>query len=117
MTLIAPKIESFANIKDFFRALVAVNASENPKFSHRNFARRLGWPVSLMADVVADRRTLSVARALQLAVSLKLTADAADQLVDLCLVSSRNREVRSNFEQRIARESRNGQGARGGHSN
>lgn len=95
---IALSVQGFDSCRGYFDSFVKQNSALDPKYSLRFFSSRLDWPRSLISDVIAGRKNLSVERAVQFARSIGLSAVDTELLVCLALKESTNDETRSYFE-------------------
>lgn len=74
-----PDIFKHEQVTDFLQDFFSVNQP----LSHRQFANILNWPTSLLNDLLANRRGLSVARAVEFGQRFEMTAPEIERLIYL----------------------------------
>lgn len=62
--ILLPAPARFKNYREYFSDFIEKN-SKNKSFSQRSFAKKVGWPVSYLNDLVKGRKHLTVSRVLQ----------------------------------------------------
>jgi hypothetical protein len=98
-----PDLAECATARDFVQRLIDVNRARNGALSIRWFGQRLDWPASYINDVLADRKQLTLQRALELAKAFDLDMIQTEQLVLLCLASSREAPIAHHFRTELDR--------------
>jgi hypothetical protein len=96
----SPKISNFQVASEFFREFYKQN---HPALSHRKFAAEIGWPVSLLGDMIQGRKRLSINRAIEFSNFLKLDSVQCEHLILLSLKDVENPEVQ-NFAQSLLKK-------------
>lgn len=100
-----PNVHRMSDGSEFFTAFLALNAKKSAKgtnaFSHRAVAKRLAWPVSLISDLAAGRKVLSVRRAIEFARFAGCDFFATERLIYLALRGEGGPIVREHFDDRL----------------
>ena len=99
-----PNVRNHTHTRAFLSELVRINQGN---FSHRKFAREIGWPLSLLGDLMAGRRGLSIARAVELARYFKMTGIETERLIMFALRDVESPEVQAYVDNFIAKEGTN----------
>lgn len=81
MSLICPDVADYDNYQDFFRAFIDINKREISAFSLEYFARKIGWPKSVLSDAVSNRRNFTVSRCLQFAEFMNMNSLEVETLI------------------------------------
>ncbi|MCC7404944.1 MAG: TIGR02147 family protein [Bdellovibrionales bacterium] len=93
-----PNLRKYHVAVDFFSDLYDQNKRSRSTFSHRSFAKKVGWPASYLADLLKKRRKLTVTRALQFASAVKLTPAETEHLILMCLAEFEDLQVADHFK-------------------
>lgn len=91
-----PRISDFTDYRAFLTALMVSNQSKR-FFSHRFLARKFGYPVSYLNDVISGRKSLTLNRAIPLAKALRLDELDTEYLIILVLQENHQAPVRQYF--------------------
>lgn len=91
-----PRPSEFSDYRAFLVALIAANKSKR-FFSSRFLARKFGYPVSYLNDVISGRKSLTLNRAIPLAKALKLDDLDTEYLIILVLQENPAAPVRQYF--------------------
>lgn len=102
--MITPDIQNYQSIRDFLRDLYEINKAESAKTSFRFFAMKLKWPVSLLNDIMSGRKRLTISKALELGLFLKLDAVDIERLVFLSLQQSEDKDTFEFFSKKLKEE-------------
>jgi len=94
-----PDIETYSDYREFFRDFIDQNKALGPKYSYRYFAKKLGWPISLIHDVISGRKSLSITRCLEFSAFANLDDIKTKHFVFLCIDAS----VSDTYKATIAR--------------
>jgi len=96
-----PDIKKFDRVQPFLAAFIETNQLKGD-FTFRKFAAEIGWPASLLVDLIARRRPFSIARAAEFARFFSLNGPDSERLIYLCMRDvdgeSLNQFVDSYFE-------------------
>jgi hypothetical protein len=92
-------IQNYQDYKSYFRDFLLENKTFDPKFSHRSFAKRLNWPVSLVNDVISERKSLTLSRCLEFCTFATFSEEQTRYFLFLCLMNHPNERLR-NFVER-----------------
>jgi uncharacterized protein (TIGR02147 family) len=60
-----PNLDQFFSYREYLSKFVALNQEASKNFSYGFFSKKLGWPKSLLHDIVNGRKALGVRRALE----------------------------------------------------
>lgn len=103
--MIIPNIFHYNDHTSFLKEFIDVNKKNNTKYSHRFLAKKLNWPVSLLSDVIAERKGLTVVRCIELARFLSLDDLETEHLIYLSLQNNSNQMVQNHFQTLIQKRS------------
>jgi plasmid maintenance system antidote protein VapI len=87
-----PKVQDFKNALGFFSEFYQLNQIEK---SHRAFAEEIGWPASLVSDIMHQRKNLTLNRAVEFAHFFKFNGVEQEYLVMLALQDVDNIHARN----------------------
>jgi hypothetical protein len=96
-----PEIFNYTKANDFIRDLYNRNKARNPAFSYGFVSSCLSWPPSLIADLIAERRQMTMQRALELGRWLELDDYRLDYLVLLALKEKRGKSISDYIEKKL----------------
>lgn len=85
-------IYEYDNSTQFLKASLQDKAKQNPSYSMRAFAKKLGLSSGGLSLILNRKKKLSVARAYEIAVALELNSEEADYFVTLVMHESANSE-------------------------
>jgi hypothetical protein len=85
-----PPLEKYHRAQDFFRDFYELN---QPNITYRSFAAEIGWPASLLCDMVHGLKVLAVERAIEFASAMNLNSVQQARLIMLALKEVRNIDV------------------------
>lgn len=97
-----PDIFAHEHVPNFLQDFFSINQP----LSHRQFASLLDWPVSLLGDLIAGRRGISVARAVEFGQRFGMTAPEIERLIYLSLRDSDSPSLSSFVESYLRSEGR-----------
>lgn len=100
-------MKSYPTAREFFRAYYEIN---QPGLSHRKFAKAIGWPTSLLGDMIQGRKMLTLNRAIEFAKFMDLNNAQAQYMMMLSLKSADNPTVRDYAEKFMKLEDLDGEG-------
>ncbi len=97
-----PDIQTYDDGRTFLKDVYELNKAKNASF--RFYASKLKWPVSYLNEVIQGRKKLSLARALEFGLFLKLDSVDLERLVFLALKDSETPNIQSYFNKKISEE-------------
>lgn len=97
-----PDIQTYDDGRTFLKDVYELNKDKNASF--RFYASKLKWPVSYLNEVIQGRKKLSLARALEFGLFLKLDSVDLERLVFLALKDSETPGIQSYFNKKISEE-------------
>ncbi len=99
-------IKDYDCYREFLKRYINQKILENENLSIRWFSQKLNWPVSLINDVFANRRKLTISRLIELANFIQLNSVETEFLVYLGLKDSENEAVKVHFTKEIDAKSK-----------
>jgi len=96
-----PEIQKFSRSSDYFAEFLRLNKGH---ISHRSFAAEIGWPMSLIGDIIQGRKGLSIARALEFSRHFGLTGPEGERLVVFALADMNNQLIHDYVEGYLTKE-------------
>lgn len=94
-------IKNYSYYKEFLRDIINEKINDKPDLSIRWFSNSLNWPISLINDVFANRRTLTTSRLIELGSFLKLNSTDMEYLILLGLKDDNKKEIKDHFENEL----------------
>lgn len=98
-----PDIQAFSEYRPYLKALYELNRTSRAG-SFRYYAQKLNWPISYLNEVISGKKKLTLNRALQLGLFLKLDAVDIERLVYLTLKDSEEENIRGYFSNKVSME-------------
>lgn len=98
-----PDIQAFSEYRPYLKALYELNRTSRVG-SFRYYAQKLNWPISYMNEVISGKKKLTLNRALQLGLFLKLDAVDIERLIYLTLKDSEEDNIRTYFSNKVSME-------------
>ncbi len=96
-----PPIKEYISVADYFKDVYEINKKNKKTFSHRFFAKKTGWPISYLSDLIKGRKRLTISRSLQFVQAFKLSPHETEYLLTLCLAHFEDRDVSSYFNREL----------------
>ncbi len=97
-------IFEYDNSTHFLKAILQSKTDQNPNYSMRSFAKKLGISPGGLSLILNKKKKLSVARAYEVASSIELSSDETDYFVTLVqLESSHNEQVKHQCLEKLKR--------------
>lgn len=103
MKLEVPNPCQFTSFRHWLSALVEQNTEKHAWFSLRWLAGKSKWPASLLSEVIAGKRGVTLRRALELAHFLKLPIFQTERLVLLSLATHDDEGIGAHFQGEVMR--------------
>ena len=92
---------NYSDYRSYLEAFVQESRSKTRNFTHRNFSKKQGWPVSYLLDVLKRRRNLTLTRAFQFAQIQKLSLLETERLIHMVLREDKSGAHREYYENKI----------------
>ena len=99
-----PDINQYNSISLFLQEVYSLNKKANKNASFRYFALKLKWPVSYLNDIIKGRKKLTIKRALELGLFLKLDAVDLERLIYLSLKQFEDKTTNDYFSKKLTEE-------------
>ena len=93
-------IYTYENYYDYLRDFFQFHGKKKG-FSKHAFSVRIEWPLSLVNDLLARRRKLTVNRALEFCAHIELDKHATDYFIVLILKESDKEHVKEHFSNKM----------------
>lgn len=100
MKIAFPALVEYTSYRSYFQDFLKVNET-NKSFSQRMVAKRLNWPISYISDLLANRKRLSVLRALQFAKLAKFDSFDTERFITLLFLTDNDEVVRNYFDNQL----------------
>ncbi|MGE0173398.1 MAG: hypothetical protein AB7T49_11445 [Oligoflexales bacterium] len=98
--MIAPDIFKFDSCESFFNEFFHINKGTNGTFSHRFFAKKIGWSSTYLSGIMQGRKKLGVLQAIQFSRLFEMSDFETERLVLLSLKASESSDIK-NFSTRM----------------
>jgi len=99
--VLVPSILQFSDSSNFFKKLVSLNNSKDHFISGREISKKLNWPISLMVDIVKERRPLTPQRASEFGRFAKFNALELERLIWISLMETGDEHIRLFFKAKL----------------
>lgn len=99
-TFRAPDVQQHTDVAEYFKDFYQIN-KDNALFSHRKFSAVIGWPHSYLNDLIARRKGLSIARAVEFSKLLKLNSAETERLILMSLKTSDSPMINQYFSEQF----------------
>lgn len=99
--VLIPSIFQFADSSNFLKKLVSLNKANDPPISGREISKKLNWPISLMVDIVKERRPLTPQRASEFGRFAKFNALELERLIWISLMETGDEHIRTFFKAKL----------------
>lgn len=105
--MLFPKIAQYSNDVTYFKSFVVQNKEASTSFSYRMFAKRIMWPHSYLSEIINERKSLSVHRAIEFSRFAKFDVFDTERLIYFSLQKNENKGVKDYFQQKIRSKQEN----------
>lgn len=99
--ILVPSIFQFSNSSSFFDKLIRINKASEHSISGREISKQLSWPISLIVDIVKERRPLTPQRASEFGRFAKLNALELERLIWIALMETGDEHIRTFFKAKL----------------
>lgn len=99
--VLIPSIFQFADSSNFFKKLVSLNKTTDLSISGREISKKLNWPISLMVDIIKERRPLTPQRASEFGRFAKFNALELERVIWISLMETGDQHIRAFFKAKL----------------
>lgn len=94
----------YNNYRSYLKDFTDLNKRTVRNFSHRSFAKKIGWQIGYLVDVIKERKSLTLTRAFQIAQYQELSHLETEHLIHLVLKEDLGPISGNHFQRKFKQE-------------